>query len=161
MAKVITGQHSIVQQLVCRSSSSAVLQLGGPGAADVFLFDMIALSSPQASSALQCLAALLSNKSILKIGWGVREDLSIMKQACGINVEPSLDLQIADIHSRVIRREDHEAQVKRLSSAFFPAREVRKLQIDGIHALSRMDVALQEHKIDAPLKESECSDQEM
>ena len=81
-------------------------------------------------------------------------DLTLLKQAYQIEVEPYLDMQLADIHGRIQRREGPEEQIKRLSSVAFPEEEVRKLQIEGVHMMSKMDRALREHAVDAPMKES-------
>ena len=152
---LIDGEGHFRQSFDKPAAGLSLLQFGTPDATDVYLFDMIALASPSESSVLQCLGSLLSNRRVLKVGWGGSEDLQLLEEAYGIKVEPYLDLQVVDIHSRIIRREGYDEQVKRLSSVNFPPREVRKLQIDGIHALSRLDEALQEHKVSAPLKESE------
>ena len=153
---LIDGEGHYRQSFDSPSAGLSILQLGTPGATDVFLFDMLALTSTGRCSVICSLKEVLSNKDILKVGWGGREDLVLMKQAYGISVEPYLDMQLADIHGRIQRREGYEEQIKRLSSVALPAKEVRKLQIEGVHTLSKMDHAVNEHGIAAPSKESAC-----
>lgn len=155
---LIDGEGHYRQVFDTPSSGLSILQLSTPSASDVYLFDMLALTEAgkRKHFVLRRLDNLLSSKKVLKVGWGGREDLGLLKQAYGISVEPYLDMQLADIHHRIQRREGYGEQVKRLSSASFPEKAVRNLQLEGVHALSKMDNALEEHAIDAPLKESEC-----
>ena len=62
-------------------------------------------------------------------------------------IENVLDLQLADILSRVKRGQNDRQRLDRLARRAFPRSEIRKLQLEEVHALNGMDGAVREHGI--------------
>ena len=137
------------------NDSLSLIQVGTPGASQVFLFDMRSLRT----DARRGILALLADPRVLKIGWGLPADFEILYNGYGTRLASMLDLQIVDIHSRVRRGENDEARIARLAwrSVPYGALLARGLELKGIHALNGMDAALTEHDIKGvPLKECRC-----
>lgn len=135
------------------TSNLSLIQIGTPGASRVFLFDFLALDS----NARRHILALLADSRIPKIGWGLPADVEILFNGYGTQMTSFLDLQIVDIQSRLERGERECQRLKRLAWKRVPAESLKELELDGIHALNKMDNALHEHEISGvPMKECQC-----
>ena len=133
--------------------SLSIIQIGTPGATRVFLFDMCKLVAEERYRVL----SLLADPQIIKVGWGLPVDYEILRYGYNTHLSSVLDLQIVDILSRATRGEGEKERVARLGWRNVSGELLleKGLELDGIHALNRMDTALQEHDIrDVPMKES-------
>lgn len=136
-------------------SGPSLVQLGTPHAESVFLFDLYALRDPRDQDSHAHLASVLADLGVVKVLWDGRGDYWELLAACGVRITPTLDLQLVDIYSRVVRGHTHGARLRRLARVEFPLKLLKKLQLEDVHGLNSMDSAIREHEIDTPLKDGE------
>ncbi|KAG8798178.1 hypothetical protein FRC16_007776, partial [Serendipita sp. 398] len=88
----------------------------------VFLIDVIKLSE---DGILEPIYELLRRDTVLKVGYDLRMDAAEFWHGHGVQLETVLDLQVADIMARAVRREGLDEQLKRLVG-FVPRHELRR-----------------------------------
>lgn len=143
------------QDLGSSVGTLSLISLGTPESEAVYLIDAISVDNAALQTAL---GQIVSNRSITKVVWDGRMDYSELFFGFSTPMENVLDLQIVDIISRssTYRQESGYKTMRRLSRWDFPEKEVRKLELEGMHALNSMNSAIREHNIiGAPRKDGE------
>ncbi|TDL16874.1 hypothetical protein BD410DRAFT_590104 [Rickenella mellea] len=121
----------------------SLISLGTPNAEQIYLIDAVALDR----NTLKPVLDLISGEEKMKIVWDGRNDYSELYHGLGAPICNVLDLQIADLMSRMMRGENEERRIKRLASRYLSHFAIGRMQCDGVHALNGLGVALQEHHI--------------
>jgi len=131
------------RDLGSQDGALSIVSLGSLHTDIIYLIDVISLS-PNLN---QLVFNLLENKNLRKVVWDGRMDFSELLFGHSTAIDANvLDLQLVDIASRSARGETEHKRRQRLCGGF-PWREVRKLQLEGMHALSSLDRALREHGV--------------
>ncbi|OCB88709.1 hypothetical protein A7U60_g4184 [Sanghuangporus baumii] len=137
------------RDLGCAPGALSLISIGTPHAAEVYLFDVLAL--PQDSLQLlfnSILSLTPSARAKTKVVWDGRMDYVELFYSHSCPIENVLDLQLIDVLSRAKRGETEHRRLCRFVRRTFPMSEVRKLQLEEVYVLNGMDDAMREHKID-------------
>ncbi|KAH8103371.1 ribonuclease H-like domain-containing protein [Cristinia sonorae] len=119
--------------------------VGTPLAENIFLFDT--LSPALSPRDLDPLWQLFSSPLILKIVWDGRMDYLELWSSYKVRLEGVLDLQVAEVVSRVtMRGEGEEHRLGRLANSYFSKNAVQKHgeQYEGINVLIGLQQCCQE-----------------
>ncbi|KLO14445.1 hypothetical protein SCHPADRAFT_939514 [Schizopora paradoxa] len=131
------------RDLGTRNGALSIISLGSLHSETIYLVDVVSLSP----DLLQPVFDLLGNENLRKVVWDGRMDFSELFFGHATAIDANvLDLQLVDITSRAARGENEYKRNHRLCSGF-PWREVRKLQLEDLHALCSLDRALREHDV--------------
>jgi exonuclease 3'-5' domain-containing protein 1 len=130
-------------ELGAQSGDISLLCVGTPSSTQVYLFDCITLPR----SSLEPLFALLTSLRVTKFVWDGRHDYSEVYHRFNVECRNVVDLQLVDILSRKMRREDEYNRIRRLSLRCHPFHHVKQLDTDGVHALLGLKRAPREHNI--------------
>lgn len=126
-----------------QNGALSIVSLGCPHTDTIYLIDVLSLST----SLNRLVFDLLENKNTMKVVWDGRMDFSELFYGHSTAIDENvLDLQLVDIVSRSARGETEHKRKQRLRGGF-PWHETRKLQLEGMHALSSLDRALREHGV--------------
>jgi exonuclease 3'-5' domain-containing protein 1 len=107
----------------------------------VFLVDVLAI--PRESPAAHDLATLLSCIYIPKIVWDGRMDAIALRETCGIILRGVLDLQLAEVVSRMqARGETDETRLARLVSVVGHHALWAREHYQDVHVLAGLDACL-------------------
>ena len=140
-------------QLGTQGGSLSTIAIGLPMAAGgikVFIIDAIVLRA-----SLQPLFAVLGAETPFKVMWDGRKDSSEFYHRYGVTLRGVLDMQLADVVSRSIRREGESAQFRRLDGTVKPADLRASPQCYGqVHRLNNLDKCATEHGVRLPAAES-------
>ncbi|EJD01980.1 uncharacterized protein FOMMEDRAFT_157145 [Fomitiporia mediterranea MF3/22] len=124
------------------SGALSLISLGTPHASDIFLFDILLLPHHALQILFNAVLSLTpAARAKTKVVWDGRMDYSELFFSYTCPIENVLDLQLADILSRAKRGQNDKQRLDRLSRRAFPRSEIRKLQLEEVHALNGMDGA--------------------
>ena len=141
-------------------ASDGVLSLvciGTANAEHIFVFDVLALRAP---NALAQVLGLLADPSVKKIMWDCRNDFLEIADTYGVLLQGVLDLQLAEIDSRMsVRGEKEWKRIGRLSGRRLPLPLVKQNPdlFAGVHSLQGMDACIREARLLTTGKDRKCT----
>ncbi|KAJ7130261.1 ribonuclease H-like domain-containing protein [Mycena epipterygia] len=145
------------QNLGSKGGTLSLISLGipAPKKARIYLIDTIALGT----LALRPIFNILESSDVQKVLFDARMDQSVLfHDHGGVKMQNVLDLQLADVRSRVVRGEEAESveQLMRLCP-YLPRNEVHSNPslYGTVHKLAGLDKAIKEHEVDVTSKELE------
>lgn len=122
----------------------SLIQLGTPGAEKIFLIDVLVVPH---HSLQRLFNKVLACEKPRKVLWDGRMDDAELYFGYSCALEGVLDLQLVDILSRSLRGENNDRRISRMARSVFPMKELKKLQLEGVHGLGSMDGAAREHGV--------------
>jgi len=128
----------------------SLLCIGTPRAEHIFIFDALALTFTNASSALGPLLNLLRSDRMLKIVWDGRQDFLELLDCYGVGLCGVVDLQIAEVVSRSgVRGENEKMRLSRLATGYLSYRVVKekRKELDGMHIVIGMQRCLEQTRL--------------
>ncbi|KAL5478239.1 hypothetical protein ACEPAI_2423 [Sanghuangporus weigelae] len=137
------------RDLGCAPGALSLISIGSPHAAEVYLFDVLALPRDSLQLLFYSIFSLTSSaRAKTKVVWDGRMDYVELFYSYSCPIENVLDLQLVDVISRTKRGETEHKRLCRFVRKTFSMSEVRKLQLEEVYVLNGMDGAMREHKID-------------
>ena len=151
-ARVLAGSPFLIIDCEGKNigASDGVLSLvciGTANAEHIFVFDVLALRAP---NALAQVLSLLADPSVKKIMWDCRNDFLEIADTYGVLLQGVLDLQLAEIDSRMsVRGEKEWKRIGRLSGRRLPLPLVKQNPdlFAGVHSLQGMDACIREARL--------------
>ncbi|KAF8547685.1 hypothetical protein OG21DRAFT_1517141 [Imleria badia] len=130
----------------------SLMCIGTANAEHIFVFDVLALTSPSALTRLRLVLDLLADPSVKKIMWDCRNDFLEIWATYGVMLQGVLDLQLAEIDSRAsVRGEKEWKRISRLAARGrrlpLPLIKQNPDLFSGVHSLQGMDACLREARL--------------
>lgn len=130
----------------------SLMCIGTAKAERIFVFDVLALRSRNALAWLHSVLLLLADPSVKKIMWDCRNDFLEIWATYGVMLQGVLDLQLAEIESRVsVRGEKEWKRISRLAAGGrrlpLPLIKQNPDLFSGVHSLQGMDACLRQARL--------------
>jgi len=132
----------------------SLMCIGTANAEHIFVFDVLALTSPNGVPLphLRILLLLLADPSVKKVMWDCRNDFLEIAATYGVRLQGVLDLQLAEIQSRMTLRGEKEwKRMARLAAGGrrlpLPLIKQNPDLFMGVHSLQGMDACLREARL--------------
>ncbi|KAH7890516.1 ribonuclease H-like domain-containing protein [Phlebopus sp. FC_14] len=131
----------------------SLMCIGTERAEHVFLFDVLALKAqPRNAHMPRRLEHILSNPAVRKVMWDCRNDFLEVLGQYGVALQGILDLQLAEIHSRIsVRGEKEWKRMARLAAGGkrlpLPLIKQNPDLFLGVHGLQGMDACIKEARL--------------
>jgi exonuclease 3'-5' domain-containing protein 1 len=138
-----------------RGGSLSLISLRGatPISNKAFIIDVVSLDV----TSLRPLFDLIESSAVTKVVFDGRMDFNAFYHEYGVIMRQVVDLQLADLRSRVLRGEDEEDQLNRLSP-YLPRDEVlaHRTHYLQVQRLTGLDQCLREHKVPGAGTKMKC-----
>lgn len=133
------------KDLGIQSGSLSIVTLHIPTSQKTYLFDVLNLST----SDLRPMYNLLESPSVTKVVFDGRMDYSALYHEKSVAMQNVVDMQIADVRSRVLRGEGRDEQMERLKGYIHePELRGTPSKYWSVQRLNGLSYCAKEHKID-------------